>query len=103
MEMLQTNCSVSTCPPYSDPETDRCFEGYNFNGFDEKAEALSLCDWMRIVIRNVPNASEYILVCKIVDEGWNRFIVDTKKNKSHFVLNNEHILSIFNKDSKCLI
>ena len=97
------NCSVFICPPYSDPETGRCFEDYNFDGFDEKAKALSQCDWMRIVMRNVPNASEYILVCKIVDEGWDVFIVDTKKNRSHFGLNNEYILCISNEDSKQLI
>lgn len=98
-----STCSVFICPPYSDPETGRCFEDYNFDGFDEKAKALSQCDWMRIVMKNIPNAFEYILVCKIVDEGWDKFIVDTKKNSSHFGLNNEYILCISNEDSKQLI
>lgn len=95
-------CSVFICPPYSDPETGRCFEDYNFEGFTEKAKSLSQCEWMRIVMKNIPNASEYILVCKIVDSGWEKFIVDTKNNKSHFGVNNEYILCISNQDSKLL-
>lgn len=96
-------CSVFICPPYSDPVTGRCFEDYNFEGFNEKAKSLSQCDWMKVVMRNVLNAKEYILVCKIVDDGWYKFIVDIKKNRSHFGLNNEYILCISNADSKQLL
>lgn len=88
------NCSVFICPPYSDPETGRCFEDYNFEGFDASAKSLSQCDWLRIVIDNVPNASQYVMVCKIVDEGWDKYIVDTKKNKSHFGTNYEYIVVV---------
>lgn len=37
-------CSVFICPPYSDPSTGRCFEDYNFEGFDESAKSMSQCD-----------------------------------------------------------
>ena len=47
-------------------------------------------------MNNVPNAKEYVLVCKIVDSGWDKYIVDTKKNKSHFGENDEYILLIKN-------
>lgn len=96
-------CSVFICPPYSDPKTGRCFEDYNFDGFDESAKALSQCDWMKVVMRNVPNAKEYVLVCKIVDPGWEKYIVETLNNRSHFGLNHEYILVISNAEAKELI
>lgn len=34
------------------------------------------------------------MVCKIVDPGWEQYIVDTKKNKSHFGVNNEYGLVV---------
>ena len=96
-------CSVFICPPYSDPKTGRCFEDYNFDGFTAQAKALSQCDWMKIVMRNIPNAFEYVLVCKIVDEGWEKFVVDTKQNRSHFGLNNEYILCVPNNEAKKIL
>lgn len=87
-------CSVFICPPYSDPETGRCFEDYNFDGFDSSAKALSQCDWLRIVMNNVPNAKEYVMVCKIIDPGFEKYVVETIENKSHFGINNEYILVI---------
>ena len=96
-------CSVFICPPYSDPKTERCFEDYNFEGFTDKAKALSQCDWMKIVMKNIPNASEYIMVCKIIDDGWDNYIVDTKTNKSHFGTNNEYILCVSNDEATKLI
>lgn len=92
------DCSVFICPPYSDPKTGRCFEDYNFDGFDAEAKGLSQCDWMKITMQNVPNAREYILVCKIVDKGWGKYIVASKSNKSHFGVNNEYILWIPKKE-----
>lgn len=89
-------CTVFICPPYSDPKTGRCFEDYNFEGFDDSAKALSQCDWLKIVMNNVPNASEYIMVCKIVDAGFEQYIVETKSNKSHFGTNNEYVLVVRN-------
>lgn len=89
-------CTVFICPPYSDPETGRCFEDYNFEGFDDAAKSLSQCDWLKIVMENVPNASEYIMVCKIVDLGFKEYIVETKANKSHFGTNNEYVLVVKN-------
>lgn len=91
------NCSVFICPPYSDPKTGRCFEDYNFDNFDTVAKQKSQCDWLKIVMKNIPNANEYIMVCKVVDEGWDKYIVDTKTNKSHFGKNNEYILKITNE------
>ena len=89
-------CSVFICPPYSDPKTGRCFEDYNFEGFDTSAKAITQCQWLQIVMNNVPNAKEYIMVCKIVDPGWEQYIVDTKVNKSHFGVNNEYVLVVHN-------
>lgn len=91
-------CSVLICPPYSDPKTGRCFEDYNFEDFDNKAKSLTQCDWLKICIKNIPNASQYVMVCKVVDLGWEQFEVDVKVNKSHFGVNNEHILKVDNKD-----
>lgn len=87
-------CSVLICPPYSDPKTGRCFEDYNFDGFDSHAKSLSQCDWLKIVMENIPNAEEYVMVCKIVDTGWEKYIVETKTNKSHFGNNNEYVIRV---------
>lgn len=89
-------CSVFSCPPYTDPKTGRCFENYNFEGFDEAAQRLTQCGWFKICMKNIPNASEYILVCKIIDPGWEKFVVETITNRSHFGTNYEYILSIPN-------
>ena len=91
-------CSVFICPPYSDPQTGRCFEDYNFDGFDASASAMSQCQWLKLAMQNIPNASEYVMVCKIVDGGWEKYIVDTKLNKSHFGSNNEYILCVPQED-----
>lgn len=93
-------CSVLICPPYSDPKTGRCFEDYNFDGFDDRAKALSQCDWLKIVIKNVPNAKEYVMVCKIVDSGWEKYIVETKTNKSHFGKNNEYVIRVLQSEKQ---
>lgn len=90
-------CSVFICPPYSDPKTGRCFEDYNFENFDNAAKQKSQCEWLSIVMKNVPNAKEYVMVCKVVDPGWEKYIVSTKTNKSHFGKNNEYILVVDNK------
>lgn len=92
------DCSVFICPPYSDPDTGRCFEDYNFEGFDDAAKGLSQCDWLKIVMKNVPNAREYVMVCKIVDSDWEQFIVDTKNNRSHFGSNNEYVIRVSSAD-----
>lgn len=91
-------CSIFICPPYSDPETGRCFEDYNFDGFEDRAKSLSQCDWLKVVLKNVPNASEAVMVCKIVDKGWERYVVDTIKNQSHFGTNYEYVIVINNED-----
>ena len=90
------NCSVFICPPYSDPDSGRCFEDYNFEGFDESAKNLTQCQWLNIVMKNVPNATEYVMVCKIVDDGYEKYIIETKENKSHFGKNVEYILKVPN-------
>lgn len=91
---FDSKCSVFICPPYSDPKTGRCFEDYNFEGFNQSAKALSQCDWLRIIMNNVPNAAEYVMVCKIVDEDFKKYIVETIKNTSHFGTNNEYVLVV---------
>lgn len=77
-------CSVFICPPYQDIEVY----------FDEQDNSLTQCQWLEIVMDNVPNAKEYIMVCKIVDPGWEQYIVETKINKSHFGENTEYVLVI---------
>lgn len=91
---FENDCSVFICPPYSDPATGRCFEDYNFSGFDASAKSLSQCDWLKIVMNNVPRAKEYVMVCKILDEGFSRFVVETLENSSHFGKNHEYVLVI---------
>lgn len=87
-------CTIFICPPYSDPKTGRCFEDYNFAGFDDASKSLSQCDWLKIAMENAPNFKEAILVCKIVDEGWDRFIVEEIHNRSHFGDNKEYVLVV---------
>lgn len=78
------NCSVFICPPYQDSEV-------YFTGQDtEKTQ----CDWLSIVMKNVPNAKEYLMVCKTVDPGWEKYIVEEKINRSHFGTNKEYVLLI---------
>lgn len=96
-------CSVFTCPPYSDPKTGRCFEDYNFDGFDDSAIRMTQCDWLMVAMKNIPNAREYVMVCKIVDNGWGKYIVDRKVNKSHFGVNNEYILCVSNAEAKAIL
>lgn len=77
-------CSVFICPPYQDIEV--YFDGQN--------SELTQCQWLSLVMKNVPNASEYIMVCKVVDLGWEKYIVDEKENKSHFGVNREYVLVV---------
>jgi len=77
-------CSVFICPPYGDREI-------YFEGQDTE---LSECQWLSIVMKNVPNASEYVMVCKQVDSGWEKYIVETKENKSHLGKNIEYVLLV---------
>ena len=77
-------CSVFICPPYQDVET--YFEGQDTD--------TTQCEWLKIVMQNVPNASEYLMVCKTVDSGWDQYIVEEKINKSHFGINKEYVLKI---------
>lgn len=78
------NCSVFICPPYKDIEVY----------FNDQDSNLTQCQWLEIVMSNVPNASEYTMVCKIVDDDWKKYVVDIKKNSSHFGQNNEYILVV---------
>ena len=80
----QGKCSVFICPPYQDVET--YFEGQDTD--------TTQCEWLKIVMQNVPNASEYLMVCKTVDDGWDQYIVEEKINKSHFGINKEYVLKI---------
>ena len=92
------NCSVFICPPYSDPKTGRCFEDYNFDRFTDSAKSLSQCDWLRTVMKNIPNANEYVMVCKIVDRGFEKYVTETLTNSSHLGKNHEYVIVVKNKD-----
>ena len=87
-------CSIFICPPYSDPNTGRCFEDYNFDGFDESAQTLTQCQWLQIAMKNAPNFVDATMVCKIVDPGWEEYVVDTIDNKSHFGVNHEYVIHL---------
>lgn len=50
-------------------------------------------------MKNVPKAKEYLMVCKVVDPGWEKYIVEEKINKSHFGTNKEYVLLIKNKNT----
>lgn len=89
-------CSVLICPPYTNTSTNTVLEDYGYEKFNSKLKSFSQCDWLKIVMQNIPNASEYVMVCKIVDEGWEKFIVETKVNKSHFGSNTEYVLCVKN-------
>jgi len=77
-------CSVFICPPYQDKEVY----------FEEQNSELTQCQWLSIVMENIPNATEYLMVCKVVDRGWEKYIVDVKENKSHFGINKEYVLLV---------
>lgn len=96
-------CSVFICPPYSDPKSGRCFEDYNFESFDVSAKNLTQCDWLLYAIRNAPNASEYVMVCKVIDEGWEKFVVEDIENQSHFGSNHEYILKLDNAEGQKML
>jgi len=87
-------CSIFICPPYSDPTTGRCFEDYNFDGFDESAQALTQCQWLLIAMKNAPNFVDATMVCKIVDPGWEKYVVETLDNESHFGTNHEYVIHV---------
>lgn len=76
-------CSVFICPPYGD--TEIYFDGQS---------NLSECEWLDFVIKNIPNAKEYIMVCHEVSAKYKPFIVDTKVNSSHFNTNVEYVIVV---------
>lgn len=84
----QGDCNVLICPPYRDTEIY----------FDGQDCELSECDWLEIVMKNVPNASRYIMVCKEVSDKYKPFIVDQKVNKSHLNTNTEYVLVVDSSD-----
>lgn len=87
IKTIREECSVFICPPYTD------FEIY-FKGQDLKT---TQCEWLQIVMNNIPNAKEYLMVCKVVDPGFEKYIVEEKINKSHLGTNKEYVLLIKNK------
>lgn len=82
------DCSVFICPPYTN------YEKY-FDGQDLKT---TQCEWLNIIMKNVPNAKEYLMVCKVVDKGWEKYIVEEKVNKSHLGTNKEYVIKVTQKD-----
>lgn len=91
-------CSVFICPPYSDPKTGKCFEDYNFDGFDESAQTLTQCQWLKIAMENAPEFVDATMVCKVIDPGWEKYVVETLDNKSHFGINHEYVIHITRDD-----
>lgn len=77
------NCSVLTCPPYGDKEV-------YFKGMKVRSES----DWIRIVMRNVPNAREYVFVCGQVDTEFQKYVVETKKNRHYFGDSYEYVVVV---------
>lgn len=88
--MYNDPCSVFICPPYQSTEYYGSFQD----------SSLTQCQWLQVVMNNVPNASEYVMVCKIVDPGWEKYVVDEKVNKSHFGVNKEYVIVVPGKGSK---
>ena len=76
-------CSVFSCPPYSDKEV-------YFEGMSVRSE----CEWLDIVIRNIPNAREYVFVCGSVDENYSKFVAEEKVNRSHFGTKCEYVVVV---------
>lgn len=87
-------CSIFICPPYSDPGTGKCFEDYNFVGFDASVQKLSQCQWLLLAMKNAPKFADATMVCKIVDPGWEKYIVETIDNKSHLGTNHEYVIHL---------
>ncbi len=86
-------CSVFICPPYQDVETY----------FDTQDVVTTQCQWLLKVMENVPNATEYIMTCKVIDDGWQQFVKEAKTNKSHFGVNNEWVIVVTNEEAKELL
>ncbi len=76
-------CSVFICPPYGNTEI-----------YTSDQVNLSECDWLDIVVANIPNASEYVMVCHKVSDKYKKYIVETKENRSHLNTNTEYVLVI---------
>lgn len=77
--------SVLICPPYTD------YEVY-FDGQDvEKTQE----DWLDVMMKNYPNATEYIMVCKIVDRYADN-VVTQKNNNGVIGKNVEKVIVIKN-------
>lgn len=87
-------CSIFICPPYFDPDTGKCLEDYNFEGFDDSVKSLSQCQWLLIAMKNAPNFVDATMVCKVVDDGWGKYVVETIDNKSHFGFNREYVIHL---------
>lgn len=84
IKTLREDCSIFICPPYTDLEI--YFEGQDIT--------TTQCEWLSIVMENIPNAKEYLMVCKVVDKGFEKYIVEEKVNKSHLGINKEYVLLI---------
>lgn len=86
-------CTVLICPPYQDVETY----------FESQDLVTTQCQWLQTVMRNVPNAKEYIMTCKVVDEDFKDYVKEIKHNRSCFGDNQEKVIVITNEESKSLI
>jgi hypothetical protein len=91
LKLDDDNVSVFSCPPYSNVE----------EYFDGQLN-LPTEGWIDIVIQNIPNAKEYLFVCKKPGK-YEAFQVDAKVNKSHFGSNFEHVVYFTQKDRQDVI
>lgn len=81
-------CSVFICPPYKDSEIY----------FDGQDITLDECDWLDIVINNIPNASEYVMVCKNLNEEYEKYAVEDINKSSHLGHSHEYIVVVPNNE-----
>ena len=84
IKTIREDCSVFICPPYTN------FEIY----FENQDLKTTQCEWLQIVMNNIPNAKEYLMVCKVVDKEWEKYVIEEKINKSHLGINKEYVLLI---------
>lgn len=78
-------CSVFICPPYGNTEI-----------YIPNQVTLSECEWLDLIVENIPNATEYVMVCHTVSDKYLPYVVETKKNTSHFYNSTEYVVVVPN-------
>lgn len=88
-------CTVFTCPPYV--ENNQYVEDYNYSEFHDQSMK-SESDWIYTMMINIPNATEYVVVCKNIITAWDKYVVEYKTNSNHFNQNKEKVVVISAED-----